>query len=101
MKRSLIAFHALLASSAVLCQSAEASSVYNAPDQLESNSLESRIEKARNGNWSSLLKSVDLDGELVAKGKWGNGGGHKQPWLRQVEERQRRQQVEQQSSQVG
>ena len=77
MKRSLIAFHALLASSAVLCQSAEASSVYNAPDQLESNSLESRIEKARNGNWSSLLKSVDLDGELVAKGKWGNGGGHK------------------------
>ena len=77
MKRSLIAFHALLASSAVLCQSAEASSVYNAPDQLESNSLESRIEKARNGNWSSLLKSVDLDGELVAKGKWGNGKGKK------------------------
>ena len=77
MKRSLIAFQALLASSAVICQSAEASSVYNTPDQLESNSLESRIEKARSGNWSGLLQSVDLDGELVAKGKWGNGGGHK------------------------
>ena len=75
MKRSLIAFHALLASSAVLCQSAEASTVYSTPDQ--TNPLESRIENARNGNWSSLLKSVDLDGELIAKGKWGNGGGPK------------------------
>ena len=75
MKRSLIALQALLASSAVLCNSAEASSIYNAPDKV--NSLESRIENARNGNWSSLLKSVDLDGQLVAKSKWGNGGGHK------------------------
>ena len=64
-----------MASSAVLCNSAEASSIYNAPDKV--NSLESRIENARNGNWSSLLKSVDLDGQLVAKSKWGNGGGHK------------------------
>jgi rSAM-associated Gly-rich repeat protein len=75
MKRSLIALQALLASSAVLCQSADATSTYNAPDQ--TSNLESRIEKVRNGNWSSLLKSVDLNGELVAKSKWGNGGGHK------------------------
>ena len=34
MKRSLIAFQALLASSAVLCQTAEASSTYTAPEQL-------------------------------------------------------------------
>ena len=34
MKRSLIAFQALLASSAVLCQSAQASSTYTAPEQL-------------------------------------------------------------------
>ena len=33
MKRSLIAFQALLASSAVLCQTAEASSTYTAPEQ--------------------------------------------------------------------
>ena len=75
MKRSLIAFQALLASSAVLCQSAEATSNYNAPDQ--TSNLESRIEKVRNGSWSSLLQSVNLDGELIAKSKWGNGGGHK------------------------
>ena len=75
MKRSLITFQALLASSAVLCQSAEAASVYSSPDQL--NSIESRIEKARSGNWSSLLQTVEADGELIAKGKWGNGGGHK------------------------
>ena len=75
MKRSLIAFQALLASSAVLCQSAEATSNYNAPDQ--TSNLESRIEKVRNGDWSSLLQSVNLDGELIAKSKWGNGGGHK------------------------
>lgn len=77
MKRSLIAFQALLASSAVLCQSAEAASVYSAPDQVNSNSLESRIDKARNGHWGSLLNADVIDGELVAKSKWGNGGGHK------------------------
>ena len=34
MTRSLIAFKALLASSPVLCQTAEASSTYTAPEQL-------------------------------------------------------------------
>ena len=76
MNRSLIAFQALLASSAVLCQTAEASSAYSAPDQLH-NSIDARIDSVRNGNWSALLNRVDIDGELVAKSKWGNGGGHK------------------------
>ena len=74
MKRSLIAFQALLASSAVLCQTAEAASTYNTPEQNSSN-LESRIESVRNGEWSQLLKS--FEGENIAKSKWGNGGGHK------------------------
>ena len=55
MKRSLIAFQALLASSAVLCQSAEATSIFNAPDQTN-NTVEARIDAARNGNWESLLE---------------------------------------------
>ena len=76
MKRSLLAFQALLASSAILCQTAEASSTYNAPDQVQS-SRESRIEAARSGDWSNLLNPSDVEGELVAKSKWGNGGGHK------------------------
>ena len=76
MKRSLIAFQALLASSAVLCQSAEASNTYSAPDHLES-SLEARIKAAQTGDWSSLLNPSDSEEELVAKSKWGNGGGHK------------------------
>ena len=76
MKRSLIAFQALLASSAVLCQSAEASNTYSAPDHLES-SLEARIKAAQTGDWSSLLNPSDSEDELVAKSKWGNGGGHK------------------------
>jgi rSAM-associated Gly-rich repeat protein len=69
MKRSLIAFQALLASSAVLCQSAEATSIFNAPDQTN-NTVEARIEAARNGNWESLLKNAEPDEALVAKGKW-------------------------------
>ena len=83
MKRSLLAFQALLASSAILCQTAEASATYSAPDQLHNsnsglaNSLESRINAVREGAWSSLLNSPELDGDLVAKSKWGNGGGHK------------------------
>ena len=78
MKRSLIAFQALLASSAVLCQTAEASSTYTAPEQLsgpaKANSIESRIEAVRNTDWGSLLKDSEMEGGLVAKGKWGNGG---------------------------
>lgn len=55
MKRSLIAFQALLASSAVLCQTVEASSTYTAPEHLngqaQANSIESRIEAVRNTDW--------------------------------------------------
>ena len=81
MKRSLIAFQALLASSAVLCQTAEASSTYTSPeqigDQTRPNSIGSRIDAVRNSDWSSLLNTDDMEGDLLAKSKWGNGGGHK------------------------
>ena len=77
MKRSLIAFQALLASSAVLCQTAEASSTYTAPEQLndpaKANSIEARIEAVRNTDWCSLLQDPEIEGELVAKSKWGSG----------------------------
>ena len=81
MKRSLIAFQALLASSAVLCQTAEASSTYTVPEQLtgqaKANSIEARIEAVRNTDWGSLLQDPEIEGELVAKSKWGNGKGKK------------------------
>ena len=77
MKRSLIAFQALLASSAVLCQTAEASSTYSAPEHLngaaKANSIEARIEAVRTTDWGSLLQDPEIEGELVAKSKWGNG----------------------------
>ena len=76
MKRSLIAFQALLASSAVLDQSAEATSIFNVPDQTN-NIVEARIDAARNGNWESLLKNAETDEALVAKGKWKHGNGNK------------------------
>ncbi|MCT0226361.1 GrrA/OscA1 family cyclophane-containing rSAM-modified RiPP [Synechococcus sp. CS-1328] len=74
MKRSLIAFQVLLACSAALCQSAEASLVYGEPDP--ANSLDSRIETVRNGDWSNLLRPTAFEGEQIANSKWGNGGGH-------------------------
>ena len=77
MKRSLIAFQALLASSAVLGQTAEASFTYSAPEHLndaaKANSIEARIEAVRNPDWGSLLQDPEIEGELVAKSKWGNG----------------------------
>ena len=77
MKRSLIAFQALLASSAGLCQTAEASSTYSAPEHLndaaKANSIEARIEAVRNTDWGSRLQEPEIEGELVAKSKWGNG----------------------------
>ena len=103
MKRSLIAFQALLASSAVLCQSAEASNTYIAPDQRGS-SLEARIHAAQTGDWSSLLNPSDAEGQLVAKSKWGNGARpqiQQQPRFRQMEERQGRQQVDQQPQRLA
>ena len=81
MKRSLIAFQALLASSAVLCQTVEASSTYSTPEQLngqaKANSIEARIEAVRNTDWSSLLQDPEIEGELIAKSKWKNGKGKK------------------------
>ena len=60
-----------------LCQTAEASSTYTAPEQLtgpaKANSIEARIEAVRNTDWGSLLKDSEMEGGLVAKGKWGNG----------------------------
>ena len=44
MKHSLIAFQALLASSAVLCQTAEASSTYSAPEHLNDAAKANSIE---------------------------------------------------------
>ena len=81
MKRSLIAFQALLASSAVLCQTVEASSTYSTPEQLngqaKANSIEARIEAVRDTDWSSLLQDPEIEGELIAKSKWKNGKGKK------------------------
>ena len=81
MKRSLIAFQALLASSAVFSQTAEASSTFTAPEQLtgqaKANSIEARIQAVRNTDWVSLLQDPEIEGELVAKSKWGNGKGKK------------------------
>ena len=79
MKRSLIAFQALLASSAVLCQTAEASSNRSraAERPAKANSIEARIEAVRNTDWGSLLQDPEIEGELVAKSKWGNGKGKK------------------------
>ncbi|MFO7629971.1 MAG: GrrA/OscA1 family cyclophane-containing rSAM-modified RiPP [Prochlorococcaceae cyanobacterium] len=76
MKRSLIAFQALLACSAVFCQSSDAAVVFNQPDPAN-NGLERRIESARNGDWSNLLRPAELEGEQLAKSTWKNGGGHK------------------------
>ena len=81
MKHSLIAFQALLASSAVFSQTAEASSTFTAPEQLtgqaKANSIEARIQAVRNTDWVSLLQDPEIEGELVAKSKWGNGKGKK------------------------
>ncbi|MFY8147757.1 MAG: GrrA/OscA1 family cyclophane-containing rSAM-modified RiPP [Prochlorococcaceae cyanobacterium] len=74
MKRSLITFQVLLACSAALCQSADAAGFYSQPDP--ASSLESRIERARSGAWSPLLRSSPLEGEQLAGSKWSNGGGH-------------------------
>ena len=75
MKRSLISFQALLAITTIFCQTAEAASTYTVPNQL--NSIESRTKTAKEGQWSHLLNNVEIDEKLIAKSKWGNGGGHK------------------------
>ena len=65
----------------MLCQTAQASSSYSAPEQLngqaKANSIEARIEAVRNTDWGSLLKDPEIEGELVAKSKWKNGKGKK------------------------
>ena len=65
----------------MLCQTAEASSITTAPEQLNGhakpNSIEARIEAVRNTDWVSLLQVSDMEDELVAKSKWGNGKGTK------------------------
>ena len=100
MKRSLIAFQALLASSAVLCQTVEASSTYTAPEQLtgpaKANSIEARIEAVRNTDWGSLLKGPEIEDEPCCQEQVEERQGQEirqQPRQRQVGQRQERQQV--------
>ena len=65
----------------MLCQTAEGSSTNIAPEQLNGqakpNSIEARIKAVRNTDWGSLLQVSDMEDELVAKSKWGNGKGKK------------------------
>ena len=65
----------------MLCQTAEASSTYTAPEHLngaaKANSIEARIEAVRNTDWGSLLQDPEIEDELVAKSKWKNGKGKK------------------------
>ena len=67
MKRSLIAFQALLASSAVLCQTAEASSTYTANSSIDKTALlpfrpygRSGISCIVNQNNGKLLSSTNI-----------------------------------------
>ena len=46
-------------------------------DAAKANSIEARVEAVRNTDWGSLLKDSEMEGGLVAKGKWGNGKGNK------------------------
>ncbi|MFL0793510.1 MAG: GrrA/OscA1 family cyclophane-containing rSAM-modified RiPP [Prochlorococcus sp.] len=69
----MIGLYALLASTAVMSNSADAA-LFSTPDL--ANPLESRIQSVRNGPWSNLLQDLPLSPEqsdLQAAGKWKNG----------------------------
>ena len=71
--RSLLGIYVLLASSAVVIQSAEAA-VYNKPNL--SNPIEAKIQTVRTGSWKALLQenqSSSNEGNVARA--WGNGGG--------------------------
>ena len=99
MKRSLHCFSST-AGLQLLCQTAEASSTYTAPEQLtgaaKANSIEARIEAVRNTDWGSLLPSRSKVSWLPrASGATARAEIRQQPRQRQVGQRQERQQVEQ------
>ena len=68
-KTSLLTLAAVLATSAVLCESA---AVHNEPDL--SNSLEQRIESMSPEAWAVMQRNGVLTDEEIARA-WGNGGG--------------------------
>ena len=70
-KTSLLTFAAVLATSAVLCESSRAA-VHNEPDL--DNSLEQRIERMSTEAWAVMQRNGVLTDEQFARA-WGNGGG--------------------------
>ena len=70
-KTSLLTFAAVLATSAVLCESSRAA-VHNEPDL--GNSLEQRIERMSTEAWAVMQRNGVLTDEQIARA-WGNGGG--------------------------
>ncbi|WP_115125618.1 GrrA/OscA1 family cyclophane-containing rSAM-modified RiPP [Synechococcus sp. GEYO] len=70
-KTSLLTFAAVLATSAVLCESSRAA-VHNEPDL--DNSLEQRIERMSPEAWAVMQRNGVLTDEEIARA-WGNGGG--------------------------
>ena len=70
-KTSLLTFAAVLATSAVLCESSRAA-VHNEPDL--GNSLERRIERMSPEAWAVMQRNGVLTDEEIARA-WGNGGG--------------------------
>ncbi|WP_114994689.1 GrrA/OscA1 family cyclophane-containing rSAM-modified RiPP [Synechococcus sp. UW179A] len=70
-KTSLLTLAAVLATSAVLCESSRAA-VHNEPDL--GNSLEQRIERISPEAWAVIQRNGVLTDEEIARA-WGNGGG--------------------------
>ena len=70
-KTSLLTFAAVLATSAVLCESSRAA-VHNEPDL--GNALEQRIERMSPEAWAVMQRNGVLSDEEIARA-WGNGGG--------------------------
>ena len=70
-KTSLLTFAAVLATTAVLCESSRAA-VHNEPDL--GNSLEQRIERMSPEAWAVMQRNGVLTDEEIARA-WGNGGG--------------------------
>ena len=72
-KTSLLTFAAVLATSAVLCESSRAA-VHNEPDL--DNSLEQRIERMSTEAWAVMQRNGVLTDEQFARA-WGNGGARR------------------------
>ena len=70
-KTTLLTFAAVLATSAVLCESSRAA-VHNEPDL--GNALEQRIERMSPEAWAVMKRNGLLTDEEIARA-WGNGGG--------------------------